>query len=117
MTEVCLAGHTRTRQHAAMCLDLVDAAVRRVWRVGRARADSVASRVHTGASTQEPKGAARAQVAVEAETLSSAPGLRRRVLGELLQHLLDGFADAVPGHLEGAAAAARPAAWLANLQG
>ncbi len=69
------------------------------------------------ASTQELKGAARAQVAVEAETLSSAPGLRRRVLGELLQHLLDGFADAVPGHLEGAAAAARPAAWLANLQG
>lgn len=54
---------------------------------------------------------------MEAETLSSAPGLRRRVLGELLQHLLDGFADAVPGHLEGAAAAARPAAWLANLQG
>jgi len=49
MTEVCLAGHTRTRQHAPMCLDLVNAAVRRVWRVVRARADSVASRVHTGA--------------------------------------------------------------------
>ncbi|KAK9836321.1 hypothetical protein WJX81_005210 [Elliptochloris bilobata] len=38
-------------------------------------------------------------VAVEAETFSSAPGLRRRVLGELLQHLLDTFAGAVPEHL------------------
>lgn len=45
------------------------------------------------------------QVAVEAETFSSAPGLRRRVLGELLQHLLTTFAGAVPEQLEGTAMA------------
>jgi hypothetical protein len=84
--------------------------VRRARRACRARADTTAVAFACG-----PACRARAQVAVEAETLSSAPGLRRRVLGELLQHLLDGFADAVPGHLEGAAAVARPAAWLARL--
>ena len=42
------------------------------------------------------------QVAVEAETFSSAPGLRRRVLSELLAHLLDTFAGAVPEQLAGA---------------
>ena len=39
---------------------------------------------------------------MEAETFSSAPGLRKRVLGELLAHLLDAFAAAVPEQLAGA---------------
>ena len=39
---------------------------------------------------------------MEAETFSSAPGLRRRVLSKLLAHLLDTFAGAVPEQLAGA---------------
>lgn len=59
-----------------------------------------ALQAHSGAL--DTGGCLAPQVAVEAETFSSAPGLRRRVLGELLAHLLDSFASAVPEQLAGA---------------